>query len=367
MKNLFLLAACALLTFTSCKEEDGVIQLPSKTLNGKAPLIIGHRGSSGMRPDHTLEAYTLAIEQGADYIESDLVMTKDGVLICRHEPMLLGTTNVASLPEFASRRTTKVIDGVTYDDWFASDFTLAEIKKLRAVQPMADRPQQFNGLYKIPTFEEVIALAKKACKQKGRTIGIYPETKHPTFHENLNLPITAKLLAALDKAGWNNESAPVFIQSFEVSNLRYIRARSSVKLVQLLDAGGVDESGKMIMEAPSAQPYDFVVAGDSRTYNDLVTEEGLAFIKTYANGIGPWKPYIQPYNGKTMQKLPATNLIERAHDKGLLVHAFTFRDEARYLLKDYQNDPKAEYKNFYKLGLDGVFTDYPATAKAALK
>ena len=365
MKNLFsYLAAAALLGISACNPDDSVNLPKYPTLNGKAPLVIAHRGASGLLPEHTLEAYKLAIEQGADFIEQDLVLTKDQVLVCRHEPMLSGTTNVADLPQFASRKTTKVVDGVTYNDWFASDFTLAEIKTLRAKQAMADRSQQYNGLYLIPTFQEVIALAKAQATATGRTIGIYPETKHPTFHEKeLGLPLTDKLLEALEQAGWNNRNAPVYVQSFEVANLQAARRKSTVKLVQLLDAGGVDESGNLIMKAPSAQPYDFVVAGDKRTFLDLSTDAGLDFIKTYADGIGPWKPYIQPYT--PAQKLPPTTLITRAHKRGLVVHAYTFRDEPRYLLPAYNNDPRAEYKNFYDLGLDGVFTDYTATARAA--
>ena len=354
-----------LLSLGACQDDDSpTINYP--TLNGKAPLVVAHRGASGLRPEHTLASYTLAIEQGADFIEQDLVLTKDCVLVCRHEPMLSGTTNVADLPQFASRKTTKLVDGVPYNDWFAGDFTLAEIKTLRARQAMADRPQQYNDQYQIPTFEEVIALAKAKAAILGYPIGIYPETKHPTFHEKeQKLPLTNKLLEALDKAGWNTKDAPVFVQSFEVANLRYIREKSTVKLVQLLDADDVDANGNLVMKAPYAQPYDFVVAGDKRTFYDLSTDAGLDFIKTYANGIGPWKPYIQSYTPEKM--LPPTNLIARAHQRGLLVHAFTFRNEPRYLLKEYNNNPTAEYRNFYKLGIDGVFSDFPATAAAAVE
>lgn len=377
-----------LLSASSCdKDNEDDPGMKYKTLDGKRPLVIGHRGASGLRPEHTLESYTLAIEQGADFIEPDLVMTKDSVLVCRHEPMLSGTTNVADLPQFAARKTTRIVDGVSYDDWFACDFTLAEIKTMKAKQAFAERDQQYNGLFSIPTFQEVIDLAKAKSAEKSRTIGIYPETKHPTFHEQKNLHITDKLLELLTAAGWNKKEAPVYVQSFEVSNLRYIRLtkQSTVKLVQLFDAYDVDKNGKMVMQAPNGQPYDFVAAGDPRTYNDLATDAGLAFIKTYADGIGPWKPFIQPYtytdansdgnaddingdgavNDADFTLLPATDLIERAHKKGLVVHAYTFRDEARRLLKDYQNDPKKEYRKFFELGLDGVFSDFPGTAVAA--
>jgi glycerophosphoryl diester phosphodiesterase len=361
------------------------VQDEIKPHSRKTPLVIGHRGASGLLPEHTLESYQLAIDQGADYIEPDLVLTKDLVLICRHEPMLSGTTNVSELPQFASRKTTRNVDGVPYEDWFASDFTLAEIKTLKARQAFPERPQQYNGLYSVPTFAEVIQLAKRQTVAKGRIVGIYPETKHPTFHEQLDLPITDKVLEALTKAGWNHYHAPVFVQSFEVSNLQYIRSKSTVKLVQLFDAYDVDKNGNLVMQAPNGQPYDFVLSGDIRTYNDLATNEGLNFIKTYANGIGPWKPFVQPYtftdtnkdgaaddinndgrvNDADFTKLPPTTLIQRAHARGLLVHAYTFRNESRRLLKDYNNDPLAEYRNFYELGVDGVFTDFPATAVAA--
>lgn len=389
MKKMLLLLGISafLLSASSCDKDDDDPGMTYKTLDGRRPLVIGHRGASGLRPEHTIESYTLAIEQGADFIEPDLVMTKDSVLVCRHEPMLSGTTNVADLPQFAARKTTKMVDGVSYNDWFACDFTLGEIKTLKAKQAFAERDQQYNGQFNIPTFQEVIDLAKARSAEKGRTIGIYPETKHPTFHEQKNLHITDKLLELLSAAGWNSKEAPVYVQSFEVSNLRYIRLtkQSTLKLVQLFDAYDVDRNGNMVMQAPNGQPYDFVVAGDPRTYNDLATDAGLDFIRTYADGIGPWKPFIQPYtytdansdgsaddingdgavNDADCTLLPATDLVERAHKKGLVVHAYTFRDEARRLLKDYQNDPKKEYRKFFELGLDGVFSDFPGTAVAA--
>jgi glycerophosphoryl diester phosphodiesterase len=381
-KTLFILSTGLLLLSACKKDEDNAPSKTWNTLSGKEPLAIGHRGYPGRLPDHTLEGYSQAIDDGADAVEPDLVLTKDSILVARHEPMLSGTTNVADHPEFTTRKTKKMLDGEEIEDWFACDFTLAELKTLKAKQPLAERNQAFNGLYTIPTFEEVIALVKQKSIEKGRTVAVYPETKHPTFHENLKLHISDKLLTALDKAGWNSKDAPVYVQSFEVSNLKYIRSKSTVKIVQLFDAYDVKKDGTLDMTAPNGQPYDFVKAGDSRTYNDLATDAGLDFVKTYANGIGPWKPYIIPYtytdaNGdntpddmnadgkidmRDYKKLPSTDLIARAHKRGLFVHGYTFRNEKRRLLSDYKESPIAEYKDFYDLGIDGVFSDSVATA-----
>lgn len=207
----------------------------SKTLSGNAPIIIGHRGGgSGYLPEHTLEAYALGIELGADFVEPDLVATNYDRLVARHEPNMINTTNVKDLPQFASRKRSAVIDGATEEGFFASDFTLAEIKTIRAVQPLAVHDQRFNGQFEIPTFEEVIEFVKRKSREKGRTIGIYPETKHPTYHQKLGLALEDRLVDALKRAGWNRRSAPVFIQSFETANLKYLRSRTPVKLVQLL-------------------------------------------------------------------------------------------------------------------------------------
>jgi glycerophosphoryl diester phosphodiesterase len=352
------------------------------TLSGALPLVVGHRGASGYLPEHTLEAYKRAIELGADFIEPDLVATKDGVLIARHEPNMIATTDVSKRAEFASRKKKMNVDGVDEEGFFASDFTLAEIKTLRAVQAFAERDQQFNGRYAIPTLEEVIALAKTESARLGRTIGIYPETKHPTFHQKLNLPLEDRLIAALEKAGWNSREAPVFVQSFEVTNLKYIRSKSRVKIVQLVDADDVTNDGKISFAAPYDRPYDWAVAGDKRLFADLLTNAGLAEVKTYADGIGPWKRYIVSSkivdanndgkaddtnaDGKVDEAdrviLPASDLISRAHKLGLQVHTWTFRNESRRLIGDYKNDPQAEYKQFYSLGIDGVFSDFPDTA-----
>lgn len=344
------------------------------------PLVIGHRGASAYLPEHTLEAYQLAIWQGADYIEPDLVSTKDGVLIARHEVNITETTNVADHPEFAGRQTTKTIDGNVETGWFADDFTLAEIRTLRAKQRLPFRPQHFNGLYKIPTFNEVIALAKRARAETGRVVGVYPETKHPTYHKSVHLPLEGRLVSVLAAHGWNRARAPVFIQSFEVSNLRKLNTMTPVRLVQLVDANDVRLDGSI--DSDGYGPYDLRISGDLRTYADLVTPGGLAEIATYADGVGPWKRYIigaagvdadhdglaDDVNGDGMVNdadrtaVAPSELVENAHAVGLFVHTWTFRNETRYLVSDYGDNPVEEYLQFYCLGVDGLFSDSPDTA-----
>ena len=353
------------------------------------PLVIGHRGTAGYLPDHTLEGYALAIELGADYIEPDLVATKDGHLVARHEPNLIATTDVSTRPEFASRRRTAVVDGFTDEGWFASDFTLAEIKTLRAVQPFAERPQQFNGRFEIPTFQEVIALAKRKAKEKDRVIGIYPETKHPTYHKSIGLSLEGRLLRVLREAGWDSRDAPVFIQSFEQSNLKELRKLTKIRLIQLVDANDVNPDGTLDYTAPFDRPYDWTASGNpkllARTFGFFATDEGLREVRTYADGIGPWKRYIvstkaiklSPTGGVAdangdgrideadLALLPPTDLIRRAHAHGLLVHTWTFRNEQRRLPADYAGNPVNEYLQLYQLGVDGVFSDFADTAVAA--
>jgi glycerophosphoryl diester phosphodiesterase len=329
--------------------------------NGRLPIVIGHRGSPAYRPEHTIASYTLAIEMGADYIEPDLVFTKDGELVVRHEPDIGGTTNVADHPEFASRRTTRTIDGTVFKDtWFTVDFTLAELKTLRAKERLPDiRPQNtpFDGLFEIPTFQEVIDLAK------ANGVGIYPETKHPTFFASLGFSFDAPLLDTLRRNGLDHRGAKVFIQSFEVSNLMRLRGQTRIRLIQLIDSSGA--------------PADFVAAGDPRTYADLVTAQGLAEIATYADGIGPDRSRLVTNDAAGMTLGEPTNVVRDAHRVGLLVHPFTFRPENNFLATDFrQGDPAspqylrargdqpAELKLFYELGVDGLFADNPDTAVA---
>lgn len=347
------------------------------TLNGQQPLVIGHRGASGYRPEHTLASYQLAIQQGADYIEPDLVMTSDGVLVARHEPMLSGTTDIASHAEFAARRTTRMVDGIATTDWFASDFTLAEIKTLRAVQSRAGRDTSFNGQFEIPTLDEVIALAQAASTSTGRTVGIYPEIKHSTFHAGLFGANTFEnaLVTKLHASYGNSADAPVFIQSFEVSNLQYLNGQTNIKLVQLIDADDVNANGSLSLVAPFDRPYDFAAAGDARTFADLLTAAGLDFVNDYADGVGPWKPYLVTTVADGIDRTGdgivnindrrvdgSTGVIDMAHSLGLLVHTWTFRNDA----SGYGfADPQAEMAYYFSLGVDGVFTDFPDTGVAA--
>lgn len=360
----------------------GGTETPLPTLDGKAPLVLAHRGASGALPEETVEAYAKAIDMGADAIEPDVVSTKDGVLIARHDPNLAYSTDVAKHPEFASRKRTMNVDGEVQEGWFAGDFTLAEIKTLGGISTDAERPQEFNGKYKIATIQEIIDMIKKS----GRSITLYPETKNPSFHRQQGLPLEDKLLALLANAGWNDRSAPVFIQSFEPGSLKYMRSKgSTLKMVQLIDADDVDlKTGKLTFAAPYDRPYDWAQAGDTRLFSAMVTPAGLAEIKTYADGIGPWKRYIVSVKGSVgadgkvadingdgkinemdTATLPATTLVDDAHKAGLFVHPYTFRNEKRRLASDYKGDPKAEYKQFYALGVDGLFSDFADTALAA--
>jgi glycerophosphoryl diester phosphodiesterase len=334
------------------------------------PIVIGHRGASGYRPEHTLEAYELAIDLGADFVEPDLVSTKDGVLVARHENEISGTTDVANRPEFASRKTTKIIDEVSFTGWFTEDFTLAELKTLRAKERLPQfRSTAYDGLYLIPTLQEVIDLVKKKSQETGRKVGIYPETKHPTYHDVIGLSLEEPLVNVLKQNGYTKPSDAIFVQSFETANLKELNQKIDVRLVQLF--GGADE-----------KPYDFVVNNDPRTYGSLTSTTELRAISSYADGIGPFKDLIVPtqtldqdqdgepddLNGDgiisaadKMLLLP-TSLVKDAHRAGLLVHPYTFRNETFYLATNYKQNPKAEYKLFYSLGVDGLFSDFPDTA-----
>src|SRR5512139_910905 len=357
------------------------------TLDGKPPLIIGHRGASGYLPEHTLEAYQLAIDQGAEVIEPDFISTKDGVLIARHDPNLATSTDVASRPEFAGRkRVDWPVDGEKQTGWFAHDFTLAEIKTLGTVITDPERPQQNNGKFRVATLQEIIDLVKTQSAKLGRTVLVYPETKNPSYHRDLGLPLEDKLIAALNAAGWNSRSAPVFVQSFEPGSLKEMRSKGlKTRMVQLVDGDDIDlKTGKITYAIPFDRPYDWRKSGDGRLFADMVMPAGLAEIRTYADGIGVWKPYIVPVKGHTdaagqlvdvngdgqvdlrdATTQPPTALVAKAHRQGLFVHVFTFRNEKRRLASSYRGDPQAEYLEFFRLGVDGVFSEFPDTAVMA--
>ena len=313
------------------------------------PLIIGHRGASGYRPEHTIESYRLAIEQGADVIEPDLVMTSDRVLVARHENEIGQPTDVAT--RFPERKRTRIIDGESVTGWFAEDFTLAEIKTLRARERLPSRSHAFDGRFEVPTFDEILSFVRAEERRLGRRIGVYPETKHPSHHESLDLPITDSLLAALERFGYREREDPVFIQSFETANLRRIRPRTRLRLVQLIEDKG--------------RPADFAASGDTRNYRDLLTADGLREVATWADGIGPFKGLVQPI-GEDGELLPPTSLVADAHRAGLFVHVWTLRADRSFLPAGYRGDAGAEVRRMAELGVDGFFTDFPDLAVAAL-
>ena len=325
-------------------------------------------------PEHTLISYFMAIQQGADYAEPDLVMTKDGVLVARHENEIGGTTDVASRKAFARRKTVKTIDGTPVEGWFTEDFTLAELKTLRARERIPDiRPSNawFDGQFEIPTFDEILGMirsqdeqravaARKLGLPKPARIGVYPETKHPTYFDNCGLKMDRPLLQALARHGYEGRNAPVFIQSFEVGNLQRLRKRTKVPMVQLIEATGA--------------PYDFIAAGDSRTYADLIAPAGLASIAEYANAIGPSKLLVIPRDASGALATP-TSLVSDAHAAGLGVHPWTFRAENHFLPVNFRSsadpvqigDLAGELNAYFATGIDGFFTDHPGIAHQVLR
>jgi glycerophosphoryl diester phosphodiesterase len=342
------------------------LSMPARAAGSTKPIVIAHRGASGYRPEHTLAAYELAIDMGADYVEPDLVPTKDGQLVARHENEISTTTDVANHPEFAGRNQTKTIDGAAVKGWFTEDFTLAELKTLRAKDRMPKLRQRntiYDGHYSIPTFQEIIDLVKIKSAQQHRTIGIYPEAKHPSYFASIGLSNEKPLLDTLTHNGYKDRSSPIFIQCFEPATLKRLHKLTQLSLLQL-----IDEEGK---------PYDFVVDKDARTFADMIKPAGLAEVAAYAQGIGPNKNLILPRDSKGNQQAP-TSLIADAHKVGLLVHPWTFRNENAFLPRDlrsgnkddpdagqYYGDAFAEYKLFYDLGVDGVFSENPDTALEA--
>ncbi|EIF01059.1 glycerophosphodiester phosphodiesterase [Saccharomonospora glauca] len=363
-KRLALLVLCGLAVLLGTVAPAGAEQAPGRPGHGPDEfVVVGHRGASGYRPEHTLASYELAARMGADYIEPDLVTTADGVLVARHEPEIGGTTDVAQHPEFADRRTTKLVDGQPVTGWFAEDFTLAELKTLRAVERIPDlRPHNtvYDGRFEIPTFQEVVDLSRRLSRELGRPIGLYIETKHPTYFAEQGLPLEPALVEALDRNGLNHPGAKVYVQSFEVSNLKELDKRLRVPLVQLVDASGA--------------PYDFVRSGDDRTYDDLLTRKGLKEVARYADALGPAKDRIIPREADGSLGEPTT-LVADAHRAGLDVHPWTFRAENEFLPTDLRSsdDPAewgdvfAEYEAFLATGIDGVFADHPDIAVEAAR
>ena len=410
------------------------------TLDGKPPLVIGHRGFPGIRPEETQPSYELAADFGADALEEDLHLSKDCVLIARHNPWLSDNTNVAAVAltnaDVAARKRTVpgvsvpvawaqtassgpssylvdltdpgdpssvlrslVVDGEDHvNDWSITDFTAAELQTLfggTTYDAKADRPSEYNGLYPILTFQQIIDIAKAKTAARGRSIAVYPETKNPTWNNEQAIangcgapgshPLEDALIQIINDNGLNSLDAPIFVQSFEPSSLKYMRSHGlHTKVVQLIDAYETDfKTGTVVYnEITDSRPYDWTVAGDSRWFDAMLTPAGLAEIKTYANGIGPWKPMVlplvispfpttgtdgKPYSGSTAmaQLASPTAVITDAHKAGLFVHLFTFRNEPQYLAKDYAGDPEAEYLTFFRLGVDGVFTDFTSTGASA--
>ncbi len=328
------------------------------------PTIYGHRGAAGYRPEHTLASYRLAARIGADYIEPDLVSTKDHVLVARHEPAIGGTTDVADHPEFASRRTTKVIDGTTFaDEWFTEDFTLVELKTLRAKERLPDVRQRntiYDGRYTIPTFQEVIAVRDQLSRELGREVGLIPELKHSTYFRSIGLALEEPFVATLTRNRIADRGAKVTVQSFEVANLKALsRVLRDVPLVQLYDA-------------KARKPGDVLAAGGSTTYGDMATPAGLRDVAKYADVASPSKDYIVPRDASGAS-LPPTSFVSDAHRAGLDVVAYTFRPENTFLPLELRSSANpveygnaiAEFKQFFALGVDGVFTDNADIAKAA--
>ena len=363
----------SLISLVGCNDDDKTENTPT-TPEYQLPkiLVVGHRGASALLPEHTLASYQKAIDDGADFIEPDLVSTKDGVLVTRHENEIGGTTNVSTLSQFADRKITKNIDGKDLTGWFTEDFTLSELQQLKARERIPEfRPANtaYNDLYPVPTLEQVIELAEANYKKTGKIIGLYIETKHPTYFKNHNLAMEDNLLKTLAKYKYTRDIAPVYLQSFEVSNLKYLKDQldlhKTIKHAQIIQ----------LYDAKTSQPADFVESGETKTYADLATAQGLKDVAKYANGVGPSKGYILNFNSKG--SVQTTSFISDAHTVGLKVHPYTFRPENNFLptpLKCSQDKPAErcptgalkEFEAYFKAGVDGVFTDDPALGREAV-
>lgn len=371
MSIIFFAAIAAL---AGCGGEQPDLQNPGLSWP-PSPAVVGHRGASALRPEHTLASYQKAIEDGADIVEPDLVATKDGVLVARHENEIGGTTNVADAPAFAARKTTKTIDGIPVTGWFTEDFTLAELKTLRAKERIpANRPANtaYDGQFEVPTLQEVIDLVRKESRARSKVIGIYPETKHPSYFKSIGLPLEKRLVDQLVANGYRGKAAAVYIQSFEVANLKELHGMTEMRLVQLVDN---PKNPPAPNGAPRNAPYDFVASGSARTYADLVTPAGLKEIATYADAVSPYKEVIIPRTAAN-EMGTATSFVADAHAAGLKVHTWTLRPENPFLPVSLRKpdvasitqrgDSVTEISAYLKAGIDGFFTDDPSVARAAV-
>ncbi|MBO3653828.1 glycerophosphodiester phosphodiesterase [Acinetobacter bereziniae] len=368
-KKVWLISS-SMIFLTACNDDKtNIVTTPDY----KEPkiIIVGHRGASALRPEHTLESYQKAIDDGADFIEPDLVSTKDGILVARHENEIGGTTNVSTLAQFADRKKTKIIDGVSLTGWFTEDFNASELNLIKARERIpALRPNntQYNDQFNIPTLEQIIELAEKNYKKTGKIIGLYIETKHPTYFQKLNLGMEDPVLKTLAKYQYTREIAPIYLQSFEVSNLKYFKEQLTLyktlkhaKIIQLYDD-------------KKASPADYVAQGLKTTYGDMATAQGLKTVSTYADGVGPWKPYI--FNDSYTAP---SSFVADAHAVNLKVHPYTFRPENYFLAanlkcssaeadaaKRCETGANKEYEMYFKAGVDGLFTDDPGLGRKAL-
>ena len=366
-----LLMTSLVVLLTACNDDDNDIFVVTPEYKEPKIIVVGHRGASALRPEHTLASYQKAIDDGADFIEPDLVSTKDGVLVARHENEIGGTTNVSVLSQFADRKKTKIIDGTSLTGWFTEDFTLSELNQIKARERIpALRPDnvQYNDQFNIPTLEQIIELAENNYKKTGKVVGLYIETKHPTYFQKQNLSLEDPILKTLAKYQYTRDIAPIYLQSFEVNNLKYFKDQLTLhktlkyaKIIQLYDEKALS-------------PADFVAQGIKTTYGDMATAQGLTDVAKYANGVGPWKPYIfnETYTAPS-------DFVKNAHTVNLKVHPYTFRPENNFLAnnlkcstattdasKRCEAGANKEYEMYFKAGVDGVFTDDPGLGRKAV-
>ncbi|MEU5880489.1 glycerophosphodiester phosphodiesterase [Spirillospora sp. NPDC047279] len=339
----------------------GSAQAAPEGAQARGPIVIGHRGSAGYRPEHTAASYELAVRLGADYIEPDLVPTKDGQLVSRHENEIGGTTDVAGRPEFAARKTTKTIDGRSVTGWFTEDFTLAELKTLRAVERLPavrQRNTLYDGRYQVLTFQEIIDLAGRLSREHGRRVGVFPETKHPTYFRSIGLPLEPALIATVKRNGLDRPDGRVIVQSFEPTSLHALGKALRVPVWQAIGTSGA--------------PYDTVANGTGPTYADMVKPAGLREISRYADWIGPDKSLVIALRADGSMGAP-TALVNDAHAARLKIGPYTFRNENQFLPTDLRNGAVPtdygraldEYGRFLDAGVDAMVTDNPDTAVIA--